>query len=195
MNKEAIKAFSTILGNKSVAECAVAYLARCREMPTPEQVSAALRVPAITAKKIVAAASMSSLYLLDTLPVNMSNPNSVGAYLSDLKNAPVEHVVVLTLACDNSLINRHECASGTSSRASVEPSTVFHCAIRDNARSIIVVHNHPSGSTKFTEGDYEFSQRLVEGAQLLNLRVLDSILITHRGMNSMRAERPHMFSE
>lgn len=193
MNTEAINLMSALLGSKRVAECAVAYLARCREMPTEEEVAEAIAVPKATARKVVAAAKMSSTYLLDTLPVSLANPGLVAAFLCDLKDAPVEHLVVLTAGSDNTLIKRHECSTGSANSASVDPATVLRYAIEDRARAIIIVHNHPSGSLRFSKSDYDFTQQIIDGAKLLNLRVLDSILITHRGVNSMRVESQVMF--
>lgn len=193
MTNEAVKAFSTILGSKSVAECAVAYLSRCRELPTAEAVAKALHVPARTANKIVAAAGLSFRFLLDTMPIKVCNPGLVAAYLSDLKNATTEHIVVLTVASDNTLIKRHECATGSGSRAAVDPSAVYKFAMEDNARGIIVVHNHPSGSPKFSQGDYEFTEQLIGSGKIIGIYLLDSIVISNRGVTSMRAEKPGMF--
>lgn len=196
MNNEAVKAMSILLGRKSpksLAECAVAYLARCRELPTVEDIATALNVPISTAEKVIAAAKLSFMFMLDTMPIKVGNPGLVAAYLSDLKNAPTEHIVVLTVASDNTLIKRHECATGSGSRASVDPSAVYKFAMEDNAHSIIVVHNHPSGSPKFSPRDYEFSEQLVGSGKILGIRMLDSIVISNRGVTSMRAEKPDMF--
>ena len=195
MNNEAVKAFSTILGGKrALAECAVSFLARCRELPTAEEVRRGLNVPAATANKIVAAAGLSFSFLLDSMPIKVGNPGLVAAYLSDIKNAPTEHVVVLTVASDNTLIKRHECASGSGSRASVDPSSVYKFAMADGARGVIVAHNHPSGSARFSQGDYEFTEQLVSSGRIIGIRLLDSIVLSNRGVASMRAERPGMFT-
>ena len=193
MNNEAVKAFGIILGSKSIAECAVAYLSRCRELPRVEEVVSALRVPARTAEKIVAAAGLSFNFLLDTMPIKVGNPGLVAAYLSDLKNAPTEHVVVLTVASDNTLIKRHECAAGSGSRASVDPGAVYKFAMEDGAHSVIIAHNHPSGCARFSQGDYEFTGQLIGSGRILGIRLLDSIVISNRGVVSMRAENPGMF--
>ena len=194
MNNEAVKAFSTILGSKRIAECAVAYLSRCRELPTVEAVASALHVPARTAGKIVAAAGLSFRFLLDTMPIKVGNPGLVAAYLSDLKNSTVEHVVVLTVASENTLIRRHDCAVGSGANVVVDPSAVYKFAIEDSARSVIVVHNHPSGSPRLSPGDYDFTQELINAGKVIGIRMLDSIVISNRGVMSMRAEKPDMFT-
>jgi len=195
MDKETLAQISTIVGSKRIAEGAVAYLSMCREIPDEGKVCRALHVSPLTARKICAVAALSGKFLLDTVPVHVNNPALVAGYLSDLKFAPTEHVVVLSVASDNTLIKRHECSSGASNRATVDPCTVFSGPVQDKARSIIVAHNHPSGSVEFSNSDYDFTEQLVKAGRLLNIRVLDSIVISHRGIKSMRAERPEMFAE
>ena len=95
-------------------------------------------------------------WLLDTMPIKVGNPGLVAAYLSDLKNARTEHVVVLTVASDNTLIKRHECAAGSASRASVDPGAVYQLAIADGARSVIIAHNHPRGGAPIPVVDVNY---------------------------------------
>ena len=195
MSNETIELISTIVGSKRIAEGAVAYLSMCREMPDEAAVCKALHVTLITARKICAAAALSGQFLLDTVPVCLNNPARVASYLCDLKFAPTEHVVVLSVASDNTLIKRYECSTGATNRATVDPCIVFSGPVKDKARSIIVAHNHPSGNVEFSDSDYDFTEQLVKAGHILNIRVLDSIVISHRGVKSMHAERPEMFAD
>lgn len=195
MIAEALPLLKTIVGSKSVAERALDYLAHCCEMPEEDEIVERLEVPRNTARKVVAAAKLSCTFILDTRPTHLGNPAMIAAFLSDLKHAPVEHVVVLTVKADNTLIRRHNCSCGSFTSALVDPIRIFRYAIEDKARSIIVVHNHPSGSLYFSHKDYEFTERLIKGARLLNICMLDSILVSHRGVKSMRSECREMFEE
>ena len=195
MNQEIVALITPIVGSRRIAEGAVEYLSTCREMPDEAKVCKALHVTPTTARKICAIAELSGKFLMDTMPVHVSNPYMVASRLSDLKYAPTEHVVVLSVASDNTLIKRHECSSGSCNRSTVDPCVVFSGPVQDKARSIIVAHNHPSGSIEFSNSDYDFTEQLVKAGHLLNIRVLDSIVISHRGMKSMRTERPEMFAD
>jgi DNA repair protein RadC len=195
MNQETLARITTLVGSKRIAEGVLRYLGSVREMPTVENIRKALNVTPTTARKIRAIAELSGDFLMDTMPVHMNNPHLVAGYLSDLKNAPTEHVVALSVASDNTLIRRHECSTGATNRATVDPCIVFSGPVQDKARSVIVAHNHPSGSVEFSHSDYDFTEQLVKAGRLLNIRVLDSIVISHRGIKSMRAERPEMFAD
>lgn len=65
----------------------------------------------------------------------------------------------------------------------------------DDAKYEIVAHNHPSGNLKFSENDYLFSEGLAETGRLLNIRFLDSMVISRRGFVSMRREYPEIFEQ
>ena len=56
-----------------------------------------------------------------------------------------EHLVVLLLNTRNQVVARREIYIGTVNSSAVRPAEVLRPAIRENAPSIIVVHNHPSG--------------------------------------------------
>ena len=190
---EIIDLMTVILDKKQTARNAVEYLARCRDIPKPEDVAFVLDVPMSTAMKIVAAARMSTKFVFGTKGVSLTNPELVAAYLSDLKDKAVEHLVALTLNSENALIKRHLIATGSAGSVCVNYGDVFRCAIEDRALGLIVAHNHPSGNLKFSENDYLFSEGLAETGRLLNIRFLDSMVISRRGFVSMRRERPDIF--
>lgn len=203
---DAIPLFATLLGSDEIAVDAVNYLSQCRELPTEDDLVENMKISRCVARrnqklsrsiarKIVAAAKLSGTYLLDSSPTHLSDPRKVAFYLSELKFAPVEHLVVLTIDSDNSLIKRHEFSSGCVGSVQADPVTVFRCAIEDQASGIVFVHNHPSGSPRFSQADYNFANQLIKAGALLGIRILDSVLITRRGFRSMRTENYEMFNE
>jgi len=60
----------------------------------------------------------------------------------------------------------------------VRPREVFADAIADRAASIIVAHNHPSGSLEASRADKEVTNRLAEAGKLLGITLNDHIIIT-----------------
>ena len=194
-NSDSINLMATLLGNRRVAESAVSYLATCREIPTEETIVKAIGVPMITAKKIVAAAKMSTRFLFGTITMSLSNPDRVAWCLSDLKDASVENLVVLTLTPENTLIKRHLVATGSAGGVCVNYAEVYRYAIEDQATGIIIAHNHPSGSLEFSGKDISFTRGLCEAGKLLGIRMLDSIVVSRQGFTSMRRTNPEMFEE
>lgn len=63
----------------------------------------------------------------------------------------------------------------------VDPRVVFRKAIEIGAVSIVVFHNHPSGSLRPSRADETLTQKLAEGAKLLDIKLLDHIIIGGMG--------------
>lgn len=78
---------------------------------------------------------------------------------------------------------------GGTSAAIVEPKLIFVAAIRANAYSIILAHNHPSGETKPSDADNSLTKRLVEGGKLLAIPIHDHLIITENGYFSYADQR------
>mgnify|MGYP000868611852 FL=1 len=54
---------------------------------------------------------------------------------------------------------------------------MFKIAIKRNANSIILIHNHPSGDTTPSNEDINITNRLVDAGNLIGIKVLDHIII------------------
>ena len=198
MNKKdqtAIDLLSKVLGSRATAECATAYLAKQPRVPSVDAIETALAVPHSVAEKIYACVQLSFQYLLNHNPVNLNDPSLVGAYLCDLKDCRVEHYVLLTLTADRTLINRHECGIGTAECVSVSKRDLLAKALADGATSIIIAHNHPSGTLDFSKQDIDSTRKLYKNAESLSIRLLDSIVISSEGIKSLRKEQPSVFGE
>lgn len=70
----------------------------------------------------------------------------------------------------------------------VDIRIVAKYAIDCLASSVILVHNHPSGNVGPSTEDISLSSRLNEGLKILDIRFLDSIIITEDGYTSMNDE-------
>lgn len=86
---KAVDLMATILGKRRLAEEALKYLGICREIPDPEDVAYALDVSLAAAKKIVAAAVLSTKFVFGTGRLPISDPERVAWLLGDLKAEPV----------------------------------------------------------------------------------------------------------
>ena len=67
---------------------------------------------------------------------------------------------------------------GTSSvTTAVQPSEVFAAALKANAKSIIIAHNHPGGNTAPSAQDRELTAALKELGEALGVTVLDHLIV------------------
>ncbi len=59
----------------------------------------------------------------------------------------------------------------------VHPREVFYSAIVDGACSIVISHNHPSGSTAPSQNDIDITRKLIEGGRIIGIDVLDHVIL------------------
>lgn len=58
-----------------------------------------------------------------------------------------------------------------------DPKVVFQTALKANASSIILCHNHPSGNIKASTNDIKLTNKIIKIGELLALPLLDHILM------------------
>ena len=61
---------------------------------------------------------------------------------------------------------------------------ILQGALLTNATGIILAHNHPSGTLKPSKEDDRLTRRVVEAADIMNIRVNDHIILTSEGFYS-----------
>jgi DNA repair protein RadC len=107
----------------------------------------------------------------------ITGSNDVYQMFKHLVNNPREEFWVLHLSSKNRLICADKVSQGSLNAALVHPSSVFSSAILSAAAGLIFIHQHPSGDPEPSREDIELTNRLKDGAKLLGLRALDSIII------------------
>lgn len=96
-----------------------------------------------------------------------------------------EHFWVIGLTTANVISFIELVALGSLNKATVEPLDVFHLASSKNLRKILLVHNHPSGNLTPSAEDIHLTNRLKMGAELLNIKILDHLIISETGYASV----------
>jgi len=92
---------------------------------------------------------------------------------------------VLHLDVQNRVIDYVEMFRGTVSQTSVYPREVVREAMVRNTCSIVMVHNHPSGSTQPSRADEMLTQTLKTALSLVDVRVLDHLIVGANNVLSM----------
>ncbi|ENC2564367.1 TPA: DNA repair protein RadC [Escherichia albertii] len=70
-----------------------------------------------------------------------------------------------------------ELFQGSVNETPIYPREVVKLALQHNAASIILVHNHPSGSKEVSAQDRHITQRLQQALELIDVRVLDHFIV------------------
>lgn len=89
-----------------------------------------------------------------------------------------EFFYAMYLNRSNKILGVLQVSSGGVSGTVADAKIIFQGALKLNASTIIVCHNHPSGNIKPSEQDIALSKKLKEGAAFLDMAVIDSIIIT-----------------
>jgi len=97
-----------------------------------------------------------------------------------------EEFHIVTLDTKNHVLNDHMVSRGLLDQTVVHPREVFRPAIKDAAKSIILVHNHPSGDATPSDKDLMLTRRLEEAGKLLDIQVLDHIVVAADSAVSLR---------
>ncbi|WP_260673975.1 RadC family protein [Comamonas aquatica] len=114
------------------------------------------------------------------------HPGAVKHYLQlHLGHRPHEIFAVLFLDSQNRLIAMEEMFRGTLSQTSVYPREVALRALHHHAASVILTHNHPSGSVLPSPADHVLTATLKQALGLLDVRVLDHIIVAQGANHSM----------
>ena len=111
----------------------------------------------------------------------IDSPEKAVEQLSDIRDKKQEYFVCLTLDGANRLIAKRIITIGTLTASLVHPREVFAEAITDRAASVIVAHNHPSGTLTASSADSEVTQRLEEAGVVLGIKLVDHLIVSSSG--------------
>ena len=118
----------------------------------------------------------------------LGSPEQAHAYLqAELGNASREVFGTLFLDTRHRVICFEQLFAGTIDGASVYPREVVQRALRHQAAAVIFAHNHPSGIAEPSQADIAITERLKSALALVDVRVLDHIIVTATGAESMAA--------
>lgn len=96
---------------------------------------------------------------------------------SIIGDLPHEEFWAIYLNVKNQIITRSQIGEGGTTQTIVDPKKVFRLALEHNAVNIIVCHNHPSGGVVPSNSDINLTKKLKQGAQIIDLNLLDHIII------------------
>jgi len=101
---------------------------------------------------------------------------------------PHEEFWVLYLNNHNKLIRSVCISKGGITGTVVDIRQVYNIALREQATSIILAHNHPSGNIKASQADYSLTRKIVDAGKMLDISVLDHLIVTEKAYYSFRDE-------
>lgn len=99
-----------------------------------------------------------------------------------------ESFYLLCLNRSNRVLGWRKISQGGICGTVVDIRHIYSVALKSNACSILIAHNHPSGNLKPSEADIKITKKIQEGGRFLDIILLDHIIITSSGYFSFGDE-------
>lgn len=96
---------------------------------------------------------------------------------SSLADLNYESFLLLLLNRANKVLKKIQISEGGVSGTVADPKKIFKIALENNASSIILAHNHPSGNVKPSHSDIHLTEKIKNGAEHLDISLLDHIIV------------------
>ena len=106
-----------------------------------------------------------------------SSKDVYNLFFNELSNLKKEKVIGLYLDTKNKVIKKEVLSIGILDSSLIHPRELFKEAIKESAKSVILVHNHPSGDCNPSQEDIKITNILIEAGKLLDVKLLDHIII------------------
>jgi DNA repair protein RadC len=113
----------------------------------------------------------------------------VAGYLRSLLRDHRHEVFVVVFLNRAHKINHVEIISeGGITGTVADPRIILKKALEENAVSLILCHNHPSGNLRPSKADEELTFKIKEAARFLDIRVIDHLIVSEEGYFSFADE-------
>lgn len=98
-------------------------------------------------------------------------------YMERLRHENVEYIILLLFDSGLHVIAEKILSKGTVNASLLSPREVFVQALRDQAASVMLLHNHPGGDPTPSGNDMQITKRIQEAGKLTDIPLLDHIII------------------
>lgn len=99
-----------------------------------------------------------------------------------------EEFKILLLNRASKVLGLFNLSKGGVSGTVADPKLIFAAALKANASSIILAHNHPSGNLQPSQADLDLTRKCKEAGRFLEIQVLDHLILTTESYYSMADE-------
>lgn len=123
-----------------------------------------------------------------TRPVINSPSDVADLVMEEMRSLDREHFRIMHLSTRNNVLGISAVSVGSLNSSIVHPRECFKEAIRRNANSVILLHNHPSGDPTPSREDLDITRRLTEGGKILGIEILDHVIIGEKRYVSLKEQ-------
>ncbi|MBP7060991.1 MAG: DNA repair protein RadC [Candidatus Moranbacteria bacterium] len=112
-------------------------------------------------------------------------PQDVWKLCADFRESKREHFAAFYLDTQGRVIERQIISIGTLDTSLVHPREVFEPAVSLRAASIVVAHNHPSGTLEPSQEDRALTLRLNEAGKILGIYLDQHVIVTQASFRGL----------
>jgi DNA repair protein RadC len=113
----------------------------------------------------------------------------IAQYLqATLKDYAYEVFAVVFLNRANKINHFEIISKGGITGTVADPRVILKKALEEDATSIVLCHNHPSGSLLPSRADEELTKKIKEAAGYLDIKIIDHIIVSEEGYYSFADE-------
>lgn len=183
-NKNAIELARDLLklGKDSLAELAKVPVSEMMKIPG---IGLAKAISISAALEIGRRRESSSILGKDIIRSSREIANYIRLLLRDLHNE-VFGVVFMNMA--NKVKHYEVISVGGITGTVADPRVIFKKALAEDAVSIILFHNHPSGNLQPSTADRELTRKIAQAAKFFDMRILDHLIVSEEGYFSFADE-------
>ena len=114
--------------------------------------------------------------------ITIKSSREIATYLKTvLQDFQYEVFAVIFLNRANKIKHFEIVSKGGIAGTVADPRIILKKAILEEASSIILSHNHPSGNVKPSKADEDITQKIKQAAALIDIKVLDHIIVSDEG--------------
>lgn len=122
------------------------------------------------------------------MKVEITSAEKAFETLRDKVSVDVEEFWALALGPKKTLLASRMIFRGTVDSCLVHPRDIFRFACLENASSLLVAHNHPSGDLAPSQEDLRFTRQLLKAADVMEIPIVDHVILTRTGYASLRSD-------
>jgi len=120
----------------------------------------------------------------------ITSPDEIARmFIPILRDEVIEKFLVVVLGSSNKIANYKVISEGSLNSSVVHPREVFKFAVENDAASIILIHNHPSGNLEPSREDISITKKIVESGKMMDIPVFDHIIIGGNNYSSFVEKR------
>lgn len=125
--------------------------------------------------------------------IRLDSPKAFAEYfadyfMEDMRFRNTEVLRVVFLDTKQGMIKHSVISSGTVNMSVANPREIFLEALRNEAVSICLLHNHPSGDPTPSREDIHTTRRINDAGKILGIRLIDHIVIGDKCYTSLREQ-------